>query len=72
MLDSVTNQPSSIPIYIGGRKLNNPRFADDIYLITGSESELQTITDALEKHRQHTALIMINAKFLSMVKVQHQ
>ena len=47
MLDSVTNQPSSISI--GFRQLNNLRFADDIYLIAGSESELQTITDVLEK-----------------------
>ena len=47
MLDSVTNQPSSISI--GCRQLNNLRFADDIYLIAGSESELQTITDVLEK-----------------------
>ena len=49
-------------------------FEDDIDLIAGSESELQTITDALEKHRQHTEwkLFMINAKFLSMEKVQHQ
>ena len=47
MLDSVINQPSSISI--GGRKFNNPIFADDIDLIAGSESELQTITDALEK-----------------------
>ena len=47
MLDSVTNQPSSISI--GGRKFNNLRFADNIDLIAGSESELQTITDALEK-----------------------
>ena len=47
LLDSVINQPSSI--YIGGRQFNNLRFADDIYLIAGSESELQTITDVLEK-----------------------
>ena len=47
MLDSVTNQPSSISI--GCRQLNNLRFADDIYLIAGSESELQTITVVLEK-----------------------
>ena len=47
MLDSVTNQPSSISI--GGRKFNNLRFSDDIDLIAGSESELQTITDALDK-----------------------
>ena len=47
MLDSVSNQPSSISI--GGSKFNNLRFADDIDLIVGSESELQTITDALEK-----------------------
>ena len=71
-LDSVTNQPSSISI--GGRQFNNLRFANDIYLIAGSESELQTITDVLEKHRQHMAwkLIMINAKLFSMEKVQHQ
>ena len=47
MLDSVTNQPSSI--FIGGRQLNNMTFADNIYLIAGSEYELQTITDVLEK-----------------------
>ena len=47
MLDSETNQPSSISI--GGRTFNNLRFADDIDLIAGSESELQTIIDALEK-----------------------
>ena len=47
MLDSVTNQPSSI--YIGGRQFNNMRFADNIYLIAGSESKLHTITDVLEK-----------------------
>ena len=72
MLDSITNQPSSISII--GRKFNNLRFAYDIDLIAGSESELQTITDALEKHRQHMAwkLIMINAKLLSMEKVQHK
>ena len=45
MLDSLTNQPSSISI--GGRRFNNLSFADDIYLIAGSESELQTITDVL-------------------------
>ena len=63
-----------IYIYIRSRKFNNLRFPDDIDLIAGSESKLQTITDALEKHRQHTAwkLITINAKFLSMEKVQHQ
>ena len=44
MLDSVTNQPSSI--YIGGRQFNNLRFADYIDIIAGSESELQTITGA--------------------------
>ena len=53
MLDSVTHQPSSISI--GGRQFNNLRFADDIDLIAGSESELQTITDALEKNLQHMA-----------------
>ena len=53
ILDSVINQPSSI--YIGGRIFNNLRFADNIYLIAVFESELQTITDALEKHRQYTA-----------------
>ena len=47
MLDSVTNQPYNISI--GGRKFNNLRFSDDIDLKSGSESELQTITDALEK-----------------------
>ena len=47
MLDSVTNQPSSISIR--GRQFNNLRFTDDIDPIAGSESELQTITDALEK-----------------------
>ena len=47
MLDSVTNQPSSI--YIGGRQFNNMRFADNIYIIAGFESELQTITDILEQ-----------------------
>ena len=38
MLDSVTTQPSSISI--GGRKCNILRFADDIDIIAGSESEL--------------------------------
>ena len=47
ILHYVTNQPSSISI--GGRQFNNLRFADDIYLIAGSESELQTITDVLKK-----------------------
>ena len=47
MLDSVTNQPSIISI--GGRQFNNLRFADNIDIIAGSESELQTTTDALEK-----------------------
>ena len=47
MLDSVTNQPSSISI--GGRKFKYVRFADDIDLIAGSESGLQTIADALKK-----------------------
>ena len=47
MLDSITNQSSSISIE--GRKFNNLRFVDDIELIAGSESELQTITDELEK-----------------------
>ena len=47
MLDSITNQPSSISIR--GIQFNNLIFADDIYIIAGSESELQTITDVLEK-----------------------
>ena len=47
MVDSVTNQPSSISI--GGRTFYYLQFADDIDLIAGSESERQTITDALEK-----------------------
>ena len=72
MLYSVTNQPSSISI--GGRQFNNLRFADDIDLIGGSESELETITDALEKTSTAYGMeiIMINAKFLSMETVQHQ
>ena len=41
LLDSVTNQPSSI--FIGGRQFNNLRFSDEIDLIACSESELQTI-----------------------------
>ena len=47
MLDSVTNQPYSISLVT--RQFNNMRFADNIYLITVSESELQTIPDVLEK-----------------------
>ena len=47
MLNYITNQPYSISI--GNRQFNNLRFADDIYLIAGFESELQTITDVLEK-----------------------
>ena len=42
------NKPPS-SIFIGGRQFNNLRFADDIYLIAGSEIELQTITHVLEK-----------------------
>ena len=47
MQDSLVDQSSSIAI--GGRKINNLRFADDIDLIAGSESELQSLTDSLEK-----------------------
>ena len=47
MLDSITNQLSSISI--GGKKINNLRFADDIDLIADSESELQPIADELAK-----------------------
>ena len=36
-------------VYLGGRTFNNLRIADDIDLIAGSKSELQTIIDALEK-----------------------
>ena len=42
------NKPTS-SISIGCRQFNKMRFADDIYLIAGSESELQTINDVLEK-----------------------
>ena len=72
MMDSVTNQPSSISI--GGRKFYNLRFSDDIDLIAGSESELQTITDALEKTSTAYGMEINhdNAKLLSMEKVQHQ
>ena len=45
--DSLVDQPSSIAI--GGRKINNLRFADDIDLIAGSESELQILTNSIEK-----------------------
>ena len=46
--ESLENQSSSITIE--GRKINNLRFADDIYLIAGSESWLQFLTDSLEKN----------------------
>ena len=71
MLDSVTNQPSSISI--GGRKFNNLKFADDIDLIAGSESELQTITDALEKTSTAYGMEINHDKYKIIVKekVQH-
>ena len=69
-----TNLPPSISI--GGRQFNRLVISDDIDLKAGSERELQTITDVLEKTStaEHTALklIMINDKFLSMETVQHQ
>ena len=77
MLDSVTNQPSSISI--GGRTFNNLRFTDDIDHISGSESELQTITDALEKTSTAYGMEINHDKCKIIVKgnsplekVQHQ
>ena len=36
-------------VYIGRRPLQNPRFADDIDLLRGSNEELQQPTETLEK-----------------------
>ena len=45
----VTLQNHESSIKIGGRQIYNLRFADDIYLLAGSEAELQSLTDSLEK-----------------------
>ena len=45
----VTLQNHESSIKIGGRPISNLRFADDIDLLAGSEAELQSITDSLEK-----------------------
>ena len=45
--DSLEDQSSSRAI--GGRKINNLRLADNIDLIADSKSELQILTDSLEK-----------------------
>ena len=47
--------------------MNNPRFADDIDLIAGSESELQTITDALEKTSREYGMEINHDKFKILV-----
>ena len=45
----VTLQNHELSIKIGGRPISNLRFADYIDLLAGSEAELQSLTDSLEK-----------------------
>ena len=45
----VTLQNHELSIQIGGRPISNLRFADDINVLAGSEAELQSIPDSLEK-----------------------
>ena len=47
MQDTLENHQSTKSI--GGRSISNLQFADDIDLLAGSESELQAVTDSLEK-----------------------
>ena len=48
MSDTLKDHHSSISI--GGRIISNLRFADDIDLISGSNCELQKLTDSLALH----------------------
>ncbi len=36
-------------VKVGGREINNSRFADDIDLITGSKEELKELKESLDK-----------------------
>ena len=45
----VTLQKHESSIQIGGRPTYNLRFAYDIDLLAGSEAELKSLTDSLEK-----------------------
>ena len=48
MSDTLLNHHSSISI--GGRKISNLRFADDINLISGRNDELQQLTYSISKY----------------------
>ena len=48
MSDTLTDHHSSISI--GGRTISNLRFADDIDIISGTNCELQKLTDSLVLH----------------------
>ena len=58
--DSLEDKSSSIAIW--GIKINKLRFADDIDLIDGSESELHILTDSLEKSSTAYGMEISNEK----------
>ena len=64
MSDTLLNYHSSISI---GREISILRFADDIYLISGSNDELQQITNSLSKHASDYCMEISSEKRKTMV-----
>ena len=67
MQDTLENHQSTISI--GGRSIPNLRFADDIELLAGSESEFQALTDSLEKFSPSYSMEINHGKSKILINV---
>ena len=64
MSDTLKDHHSSISI---GRTISNLRFADDIYLMSGSNCELQNLIDSLALHAGNYGMEVSSEKSKTMV-----
>ena len=65
MQETLHNHKSTI--YVGGRIINNLRFADDIDLIAGTNSELQELTNRLSEASKDYGMEVSKEKSKTMV-----
>ena len=68
----VTLQNHESSIKIGGRQISNLRFADDIDSLAGSEAELQSLPDSLEKASTSFGMEISHSKSKTLVNGETQ
>ena len=59
-------------IFIGGREISNIQFADEIDIISGSNGEIQQLTNILSKHASDYGMEISSEKSKIMVNIRDE